>query len=114
MVGYSEFIEVTPNLETEKPYMTKGTPIPDTNLVFTERPLPNLTDIRTVAEEDRPTLDGEGFAYIVHKSAAADAFVNKNDEKAYMDEVAVVLKEQLGDVTVYPYQVKVSVAVVFA
>ncbi|KAJ4416871.1 hypothetical protein N0V82_006510 [Gnomoniopsis sp. IMI 355080] len=107
MPAYSEFLERTPNLETDRPYLTHpGLSIGLDNMTFKEKQLPNLVDVRTLADDAVPTLEKEGFQYIKHKSTAADALVNNNDQQAYWAEVTALTKEFLGAETVFPYALK--------
>lgn len=112
MPAYSEFIEDTPNLKIEKPYVTyPGLPIPKSNVVHKEYVLPNLTDVRTLAAKEKPTFDENGLVYLQHKSAAADALVSKDEQGPYWDEVTALLKAFLGVETVFPYALKVRACV---
>ncbi|KAJ4419215.1 hypothetical protein N0V82_005122 [Gnomoniopsis sp. IMI 355080] len=91
-----------------KPYIWRGPPLselPISNAKFEEKPL-NLTDVRTLAEEDKPTVNSHGFCFVTHKSQFVADVHHDNDAGPYVEEMADYLKEFLGVDTVIGYNAR--------
>lgn len=92
-----------------KPYIWRGPVLPElpiSNAKFEEKPL-NLTDVRTLAEEDKPKVDTHGFTFVNHKSKTVADVHNDNDAAPYVDEMVEFLKEFLGVETVIGFNARV-------
>lgn len=92
-----------------KPYIWRGpvlSELPISNAKFEEKPL-NLTDVRALAEEDKPKVDTHGFCFVNHKSKTVADVHNDNDAAPYVDEMADFLKEFLGVETVIGFNARV-------
>lgn len=93
-----------------KPYIWRGPVLPElpiSNARFEEKPL-NLTDVRTLAEEDKPKVDTHGFCFVNHKSKTVADVHNDNDAAPYVDEMTEFLKQFLGVETVIGFNARVS------
>lgn len=92
-----------------KPYIWRGPVLPElpiSNAKFEEKPL-NLTDVRALAEEDKPKVDSHGFCFVSHKSKFVADVHNDNDAAQYVEEMADYLKEFLGVDTVIGFNARV-------
>lgn len=92
-----------------KPYIWRGPVLPElpiSNAKFEEKPL-NLTDVRALAEEDKPKVDTHGFCFVNHKSKTVADVHNDNDAAPYVDEMVDYLKEFLGVETVIGFNARV-------
>lgn len=92
-----------------KPYIWRGPPLPElptSNAKFEEKPL-NLTDVRTLAEEYKPTVNSHGFCFVTHKSKFVADVHDDNDAGPYVEEMEDYLKEFLGVDTVIGYNARV-------
>lgn len=92
-----------------KPYIWRGPPLPElpiSNAKFEEKPL-NLTDVRTLTEEDKPKVDTHGFCFVNHKSETVADVHNDNDAAPYVDEMVEFLKKFLGVETVIGFNARV-------
>lgn len=67
----------------------------------------NLTDVRALAEEDKPKVDTHGFCFVTHKSKFVADVHNDNDAAPYVDEMADYLKRFLGVDTVIGFNARV-------
>lgn len=92
-----------------KPYIWRGPPLaelPISNAKFEEKPL-NLTDVRTLAEEDKPKVDTHGFCFVSNKSKFVSDIHNDDDAAPYVGEMADYLKNFLGVETVIGFNARV-------
>lgn len=110
MIADSECYRVEDEAHTEtKPYIWRGPVLPElpiSNAEFEEKPL-NLTDVRTLAEEDKPKVDSHGFCFVSHKSKFVADVHNDNDAAQYVEEMADYLQEFLGVETVIGFNARV-------
>lgn len=92
-----------------KPYIWRGPPLaelPTSNAKFEEKPL-NLTDVRNLAEDDKPTVDTHGFCFVNHKSKTVADVSNDNEAAPYVEEMVEFLKNFLGVETVIGFNARV-------
>ncbi|KAL1866008.1 hypothetical protein Daus18300_006909 [Diaporthe australafricana] len=91
-----------------KPYIWRGPVIPElpiSNAKFEEKPL-NLTDVRNLAEADKPKVETHGFCFINHESKTVADVHNDNEAAPYVDEMVEFLKDFLGVETVIGFNAR--------
>lgn len=115
MTAYARFLDHDDAHKEAKPYIWRGPAVPGlpaSNAELKERAL-DLTDVRTLAEEAKPTLDTHGFTFIQHQSKTLSQI--GKDEQHYglhMAEMEEFVKSYLGVDTVIGYNAKVCLILI--